>query len=62
MFAGLCAVDNPENVEEMFAALQKNGIVTSRMGAYKPRTSPYDFQGLGKECLPWVFKLAGEVI
>jgi 3-deoxy-7-phosphoheptulonate synthase len=30
------------------------------MGAYKPRTSPYAFQGLGKACLPWVFELAGE--
>jgi 3-deoxy-7-phosphoheptulonate synthase len=30
------------------------------MGAYKPRTSPYDFQGLGRECLPWVFELAGK--
>jgi len=29
------------------------------MGAYKPRTSPYDFQGLGSDCLPWVFELAG---
>jgi 3-deoxy-7-phosphoheptulonate synthase len=30
------------------------------MGAYKPRTSPYDFQGHGKTCLPWVFELAGK--
>jgi 3-deoxy-7-phosphoheptulonate synthase len=30
------------------------------MGAYKPRTSPYDFQGLGKGCLPYVFELAGK--
>ena len=30
------------------------------MGAYKPRTTPYDFQGLGRECLPWVFELAGK--
>jgi 3-deoxy-7-phosphoheptulonate synthase len=30
------------------------------MGAYKPRTSPYDFQGHGKSCLPWVFELAGK--
>ncbi len=29
------------------------------MGVYKPRTSPYDFQGLGKSCLPWLFDLAG---
>jgi 3-deoxy-7-phosphoheptulonate synthase len=60
VFAGLCAVDAPEHVEAMMAALQENGVVTTRMGAYKPRTSPYDFQGLGAECLPWVFESAGK--
>ena len=30
------------------------------MGAYKPRTSPYAFQGHGKNCLPYVFELAGK--
>jgi len=60
LFAGLCAVDTREHVEQMMAALAAEGIVTTRMGAYKPRTSPYDFQGLGKECLPWVFELAGK--
>jgi 3-deoxy-7-phosphoheptulonate synthase len=30
------------------------------MGAYKPRTSPYSFQGYGKQCLPYVFELAGK--
>ncbi len=60
LFAGLCAVDTRAHVEQMMAALQKNGITTTRMGAYKPRTSPYDFQGLGKDCLPWVFELAGK--
>ncbi|MFQ5747874.1 MAG: 3-deoxy-7-phosphoheptulonate synthase [Planctomycetota bacterium] len=59
LFAGLCAVDSRGNVERMMAALQALGITTTRMGAYKPRTSPYDFQGLGKRCLPWVFELAG---
>src|SRR5260370_216854 len=44
VIAGLCAVDTRAHVEEMMAALQAEGIVTTRMGAYKPRTSPYDFQ------------------
>ena len=57
---GLCAVDSRESVEEMFAGLKAAGVQTSRMGAYKPRTSPYDFQGLGKDCLPYVFELAGK--
>ncbi len=60
IFAGLCAVDTPEHVEEMMKALQDNGQVCTRMGAYKPRTSPYAFQGHGKTCLPYVFELAGK--
>lgn len=59
VFAGLCAVDNPRNVEAMLRALRDNGQVCTRMGAYKPRTNPYAFQGHGRECLPWVFELAG---
>ena len=60
VFAGLCAVDNPTHVEMMLKALRDNGQVCTRMGAYKPRTNPYSFQGHGKECLPWVFELAGK--
>jgi 3-deoxy-7-phosphoheptulonate synthase len=60
VFAGLCAVDTPEHVEMMMRALKENGQTCTRMGAYKPRTSPYSFQGHGKTCLPWVFELAGK--
>lgn len=60
IFAGLCAVDTRENVELMMKALCDNGQVCTRMGAYKPRTSPYSFQGHGKTCLPYVFDLAGK--
>ena len=60
VFAGLCAVDNPVNVETMMRALRDNGQVCTRMGAYKPRTNPYSFQGHGASCLPWVFELAGK--
>ena len=60
VFAGLCAIDNRENVEKTFAALRRAGIVTTRAGAYKPRTSPYDFQGHGASALPYVFELAGK--
>ena len=60
VFAGLCAVDKPENVELVMQALQAEGQVCTRMGAYKPRTSPYSFQGHGKTCLPYVFELAGK--
>ncbi len=60
VFAGLCAVDSPESVEKMVKALQENGQVCTRMGAYKPRTSAYSFQGHGKNCLPYVFEIAGK--
>ncbi len=58
--AGLNAVDTRENVERTFAALKAAGQLCARMGAYKPRTSPYSFQGYGRKCLPWVFELAGK--
>ncbi len=60
VFAGLCAVDTPEHVETMMKALRDHDQVCTRMGAYKPRTNPYSFQGHGKNCLPWVFELAGK--
>ena len=60
VFAGLCAVDIPEHVEQMMRALKENGQQCTRMGAYKPRTNPYSFQGHGKKCLPYVFELAGK--
>ena len=60
VFAGLCAVDTPEHVAMMMRTLRDNGQVCTRMGAYKPRTSAYSFQGRGKACLPYVFDLAGK--
>ncbi|MDX1633379.1 MAG: 3-deoxy-7-phosphoheptulonate synthase [Marinobacter sp.] len=60
VFAGLCAVDNQEHVDIMMRALSEHGQVCTRMGAYKPRTNPYSFQGHGKGCLPWVFETAGK--
>ncbi|MGD8784873.1 MAG: 3-deoxy-7-phosphoheptulonate synthase [Thioalkalispiraceae bacterium] len=60
VFAGLCAVSNPNHVEQMMKALKENGQQCTRMGAYKPRTNPYSFQGYGASCLPYVFELAGK--
>ena len=60
IFAGLCAVDTPEHVEQMMKAVAAAGFECTRMGAYKPRTNPYSFQGHGAKCLPWVFDLAGK--
>jgi len=60
IFAGLCAVDTRENVDRMMKAVHEQGLQCTRMGAYKPRTNPYSFQGRGKECLPYVFEIAGK--
>jgi 3-deoxy-7-phosphoheptulonate synthase len=60
VFAGLCAVDSSESADAMMKALKEHGQVCTRMGAYKPRTSPYAFQGFGATCLPYVFELAGK--
>ena len=58
--AGLNAVDTREYVDQTFRALKEAGQACARMGAYKPRTSPYSFQGYGRQCLPYVFELAGK--
>ena len=60
IFAGLCAVDTAAHVEQMMRAVAQAGFECTRMGAYKPRTNPYSFQGHGADCLPWVFELAGK--
>ena len=60
VFAGLCAVDTPQYVEAMCRAVAQNGLQCTRMGAYKPRTSPYSFQGHGRTCLNYVFEIAGK--
>lgn len=51
IIAGPCAVESLECLSEVADYLSKKGIRFIRAGAYKPRTSPYDFQGLGKEGL-----------
>ena len=52
--------DNWWRANQAARALKAAGQVCARMGAYKPRTSPYSFQGYGKQCLPYVFELAGK--
>lgn len=51
VMAGPCAVESKEQVLETAMAVQKAGAKILRGGAFKPRTSPYSFQGLGKEGL-----------
>lgn len=51
MIAGPCAVESLEQTVATAHAVKKAGATLLRGGAYKPRTSPYDFQGLGEEGL-----------
>ncbi len=51
LIAGPCAVEDREQLLSVAAALKKMGVHMLRGGAYKPRTSPYSFQGLEREGL-----------
>ncbi|MEN1682085.1 MAG: 3-deoxy-7-phosphoheptulonate synthase [Planctomycetota bacterium] len=51
MIAGPCAVESEERLDAIAAAVKAAGANLLRGGAFKPRTSPYSFQGLGKEGL-----------
>lgn len=57
--AGPCAVESREQMLEVAEAVAASGAVMLRGGAYKPRTSPYSFQGLGEEGLKYL-KEAGD--
>ncbi|MBU5344600.1 MULTISPECIES: bifunctional 3-deoxy-7-phosphoheptulonate synthase/chorismate mutase [Paenibacillus] len=60
MIAGPCSVESYEQVRQVAAALKEAGITVMRGGAFKPRTSPYDFQGLGIEGLKILKEVASE--
>jgi len=51
IMAGPCAVESREQVMETARAVEEAGAHIFRAGAYKPRTSPYSFQGLGQQAL-----------
>jgi 3-deoxy-7-phosphoheptulonate synthase len=51
MIAGPCAVENQEQISTITEYLAKLNVKFVRGGAYKPRTSPYSFQGLKTEGL-----------
>ena len=59
VIAGPCAVESKEQIDEAARIVRESGGVMLRGGAYKPRTSPYAFQGLGEEGLAYL-KDAGE--
>ncbi|MDG2455794.1 MAG: 3-deoxy-7-phosphoheptulonate synthase, partial [Bacteroidia bacterium] len=51
LIAGPCAVESEEQLNEIAKGVSDLGVKFMRGGAYKPRTSPYAFQGLQKEGL-----------
>ncbi len=59
VIAGPCAVESREQIMETAERVRESGAVLLRGGAYKPRTSPYAFQGLGMQGLVYM-KEAGE--
>ena len=51
MIAGPCSVEEPDRMDRIAEAVSASGANIFRGGAFKPRTSPYAFQGLGEEGL-----------
>ncbi len=58
--AGPCAVESRDQVREIAASVREMGATFLRGGAFKPRTSPYSFQGLGEEGLKYLREAADE--
>ncbi|MFC7393602.1 bifunctional 3-deoxy-7-phosphoheptulonate synthase/chorismate mutase [Scopulibacillus cellulosilyticus] len=60
LVAGPCSVESYEQTARVAESLKKHGLALLRGGAFKPRTSPYDFQGLGLEGLKILKRVADE--
>lgn len=60
IFAGPCSIESEEQIVGIAKSVKESGANILRGGAYKPRTSPYSFQGMGLEGLKLLAK-AGEV-
>jgi 3-deoxy-7-phosphoheptulonate synthase len=61
IMAGPCAVESKEQILKAAKAVKKAGANILRGGAFKPRTSPYSFQGLGEEGLKYLAE-AGKAV
>ncbi len=60
IMAGPCAVESREQIFEIAYFLKENGVKILRGGAYKPRTSPYSFQGLKEKGLEYLSEVKKE--
>ena len=61
VIAGPCAVEGPETLRETARGLAERGVRILRGGGFKPRTSPYSFQGLGMDGIRLLSKVAEEL-
>ena len=60
MMVGPCSVESEEQIFKLAEIVAKSGAKILRGGAFKPRTSPYSFQGMGEEGLQIMRKAADE--
>lgn len=60
LIGGPCSVESEEQIHQSSQLLKKLGLTTLRGGCYKPRTSPYSFQGMGLEGLKLLAKMRDE--
>ena len=60
VIAGPCSVENEDQIMKTAIACKEAGATMLRGGAFKPRTSPYSFQGLGKEGIDLLVKARKE--
>lgn len=58
IIAGPCSVESEEQITRIARAVAAHGVRFLRGGAFKPRTSPYAFQGHGREALLWLRRAA----
>jgi 3-deoxy-7-phosphoheptulonate synthase len=60
LMAGPCSVESREQILDLARAVKAAGVQFLRGGAFKPRTSPYAFQGLGEEALEYLAEARAE--
>lgn len=60
VMAGPCSIENEQQIHRVAKSVSQSGAMVLRGGAFKPRTSPYDFQGLGSEALDYLRDAARE--
>jgi len=61
IMAGPCAIEDMKTLQEVAVSVKKAGVEVLRGGAFKPRTSPYSFQGLGEEGLKLLNKVGTDL-